>query len=237
VSCGYIISMANKTQSDNFIIDSNGKIIVNDGVKVIERNAFTSYTYATEVILPDSVLYIEEKAFSGLRALEKVVLSKNLISIGDNAFDGCDSLTSITLPSSVTSIGNYTFNECFSLKEVIWPDVPESKATPNLCKVGNKAFYKTSITNLIHKGIKIEKGLFIKDNTVEYPSDCNIVDLVIPDNIEVIRAGAFAGCKNLQSVKIGSGVKLIEEKAFFWNDKLSQKSKEAIKANNYTEFE
>ncbi len=83
---GYIIEGMGECSDRQLIIPETYK-----GLPVIEiaDNAFSGYTFITEVIIPSGVT-----------------------SIGSGAFGWCTGLTSVTIPSSVTSVGWSIFDEC-----------------------------------------------------------------------------------------------------------------------------
>ena len=87
------------------------KIVVPDGVKIIDSFAFYSLDNVESIELPDSVETIGICAFMRSNNLKSVKLSKNLDVIGDSAFMYCTKLTDITLPESVNQIGLDAFND------------------------------------------------------------------------------------------------------------------------------
>ena len=74
--------------------------------------AFQECTGLKRIVIPEGVTVIEGDLFSGCENLSDVEIPNSVTSIKDCAFSGCSSLTSITIPNSVTFIGEYVFNEC-----------------------------------------------------------------------------------------------------------------------------
>ena len=118
-------------------------------------------------------------------------IPNNVNSIGNSAFNSCR-LTSITIPNSVTSIGEGAFYNCI-LTSVNISDIAA------WCKI---TFADNSSSNPLHSA----HHLFL--NGVE------IKNLVIPNNVTIIRGGAFYGCSGLTSVTIGNSVTSIGNYAF-----------------------
>ena len=96
-------------------------IIINEGVRSIGDNAFTSCSALTSVTIPASVTSIGESAFKNCTSLTSITIPSGVTSIDDNAFDGCEKLATVTIPSSVTYIGLWTFQNCTSLTSITIP--------------------------------------------------------------------------------------------------------------------
>lgn len=73
-----------------------GKIIIPDGVEVIDDMAFYLCYKITEATIPDSV-----------------------IELGDNAFYGCEALERVSMPSYIETMGVGVFYRCNALKDII----------------------------------------------------------------------------------------------------------------------
>lgn len=73
-------------------IDSNGEVVIPDGVEKIEAQAFAKNDKVKKVVMPDSVVEIGEQAFYDCTNLQEIEFSNNLKNIADNAFQGCTSL-------------------------------------------------------------------------------------------------------------------------------------------------
>ena len=84
------------------------KIVVPDGVKVIDSYAFFGLENVESVELPDSVETIGKNSF-GSRKITSINLPENLDVIGDYAFAGCTGIKDISIPDSVNHIGYNAF--------------------------------------------------------------------------------------------------------------------------------
>lgn len=112
-------------------------------------------------------------------------------------------ITSITIPSSVTFIGKSSFENCSKLTSVHISDIAA------WCKIIFEEPYTSN--PIVHARHLYMNGEEIKD-------------LVIPNDVTSIAAGAFYGCFGLTSATIPEGVTEIGESAFADCRKLSSVS-------------
>ena len=90
-------------------IDSNGEIIIPDGVSVIRRDVFQGNDRIKRVIMPDSIIGLDVRTFAECINLEEVKMSNNIVQIGMKSFRNCSKLKSITIPDKVKLIYPNTF--------------------------------------------------------------------------------------------------------------------------------
>ncbi len=125
-------------------------------------------------------------------------------SIGACAFERHSQLTSITIPDSITSIGYEAFMGR-SIENVYISDLESwcniSFGVPDSTQVDDNQY--EYISNPLYYG----NNLYLNGELV--------TDLVIPDTVTKISAGAFIGCRSLTSITIPENVELIGEKAFY----------------------
>lgn len=111
------------------------RVLIPQGVKVINNLAFSSCRNLKQVVLPHSLVQIGSSAFADCTALEsitipplvkilsastfkgctklsRVFLNDGLTQIRQNAFKGCTLLTDIYVPRSVTGISPLAFSDC-----------------------------------------------------------------------------------------------------------------------------
>lgn len=92
-----------------------GDAVIEDGVKEIERSAFSSCYSINSVWLPDSVEKIDEFAFNDCVNLCFIHFGKNVKQIGRNCFNGDRRLTEMELPGTIKELTSYSFAYCITL--------------------------------------------------------------------------------------------------------------------------
>ena len=160
------------------------------------------------VVIEDGVTRIGAYTFCFMESLTEVNIPNTVTSIGRSAFWWCTSLKKIDIPNSVTSIGAYAFWECGSLAEVNIPDSLETidEGVFDSCSSLAHIDIPNSVTSI---------GRFAF-------SGCSLTEVIIPDSVTSIGECAFGWCDNLKYVKIGKGVTVIDDAAFF-NDYTNKK--------------
>ena len=96
-------------------------ITIPDSVLVIEKCAFSWCSALEDITIPDSVEYLGESAFSDCKNLKKIKLSSQIKRIEDCTFQYCENLESIEIPEGVKSIGMWAFDGCSSLEKIVIP--------------------------------------------------------------------------------------------------------------------
>ena len=166
-------------------------VTISEGVTRIGSCAFYNCSELTSVTIPSSVTSIGSSAFKGCSGLTSVTIQEGVTSIGGDAFSGCSGLTSVTIPSSVVKIDNYAF-DCSSLMAVNVCDISAWCAIEFPSDVANPLYYAKKL----------------------YQNGAEILDLIVPENVERIGKHAFSGCSGLTSVTIPSSVTSIGPGAF-----------------------
>ena len=146
-------------------------------------------------------------------------------AIGDYAFNG-SSISSITIPGSVKTIGKYAFSMSANLKSVTIPDSVEfiDLRAFDLCK-------QLSEVNLPDKMIEMSAKVFDSTPWMDaqrQKSDLVIIngnlidganakgDIVVPDDVKYVSAGAFERNEDITSVVFPSSVTKINDNVFFY---------------------
>lgn len=182
------------------------KVVIPEGVEVIDSYAFAYLTGLKEVVLPSTLKKISQGAFMGCTALETVTGLENVKFINDYAFYGCNSLKEVNF-GKLIAIGNSAFelvqtreNEVISAFESLI--LPESAQS-----VGARAFYgNTSLRDLDIQADKVKLGSYAFGG-------CTAL-MNVEVNASVVPTGVFSGCTSLRSVTLGEDVSEIGMYAF-----------------------
>ena len=191
-----------------------------------DKNSETKIFYIgedtiTTVIIPEGVETIGEYAFANMSKLTTVVLPSTLVKIDQGAFYGCTNLTTVTGIENVKFINQYAFADC---------DLSGDLNLDNCIAVANNAFSGNAnlkTVTLSEKTQSVGQYAFqgcsdLKEVTIHAPSvklgqyvfaNCSSLRQ-ISINTPVIPAGAFYGCKKLETVSLGADVAVIGEYAF-----------------------
>lgn len=102
------------------------EVVIPDSAIAIKSKAFTFQLTIEKVVLNEGLEIIENNAFWCCTKLKSVNLPSTLVSIGDNAFQGT-AIESLVIPNSVKTIGQTAFASCSSLKTVTIPRRFESQ--------------------------------------------------------------------------------------------------------------
>ena len=133
------------------------------------------------------------------------------------AFTRCNSLSSIYIPESVLVLGGNEdqispFYDCEKLKITV------NENNPNFTSEDGILFTKNKERLLVYSG-----GVELESYTI--PSVVKMIEkyafynqaiktVIIPESVQVIKYGAFTGCKNLSNIAIGKDIASIGSGAF-----------------------
>lgn len=201
------------------------EVVFPSSLKNIEESAFRYCANLVSIQLPDSLEKISYYAFSKCKRLERVSFGAELTKIADNAFENCKLLSDVVFPSKLKSIGEECFRGCESLTKIKLLDVIDSVGKCafadciNLAEVETDGlkyaplfmdvFENTAFVNNARKN----KQMLIVDNTV-VDGRCCAGEVVVPEGILQIGAGAFFNCKGLTRIIIPESVEVIDYSAF-----------------------
>ncbi|MBR5124573.1 MAG: leucine-rich repeat protein, partial [Clostridia bacterium] len=142
-------------------------------------------------------------------ALKSLTIGEN-VTIGNSAFYGASMLETVTLGKDV-SIGDYAFYNAASLKEIDLSGV---------ISVGESAFSGDMLYEFSNSGMTNPKldaeGMYV------YRYYSPVIESIKLTSAVSIGDSAFAYCRNLKSVDLGSGVVHIPAQAFMYCEALTE---------------
>lgn len=178
----------------------------------IGQNAFY-YTDIASLILGENLEELSSSAFQSCSSLQHVeIKSQKLKIIGSNAFKGCTVLTDIVLPDGLVTIGASAFYECTGLSTILNSSL-EKKLPKNLETIGDQAFYKVPLKEIIFpESVKTIGGSafsMTQLTTIEVPktvislgggafSSTPLINATV--GVESLSNSLFNGCKSLREV-------------------------------------
>ena len=93
-------------------------------LKIILNNACYEMPNLNKVVIPEGVIVIEKAAFANCPSLEEVYFPETLEYIGNNAFDECKKLRYVKMPTKMSTIRAYAFSgtglESITVPEISW---------------------------------------------------------------------------------------------------------------------
>ena len=202
------------------------RVTIGNGVTEIGGYAF-AYTAIEGIDLPNGLLTIGEYAFRNCSNLVDVVVPDSVTSMGERVFYDCASLLSAELGNGITRLETSTFNGCTQLQTVIFGALIKT--------VGCYAFGSgQSMTTLVLKGdwaqfsaleydidqYNVDKSIA---NPLRYVSTVYVGDaivggdLVLPNDVTLIKTNAFYKCNAFDSITLPDGEVTIEYQAFIYS--------------------
>lgn len=182
-------------------------------------------TPITKIIVPEGVEIIQNYAFANLTHLEEVVLPSTIKDLYVGTFQNCTSLKKINL-NHVNKIENFAFMNCTSLSNINEDGATKGNDLSNVITLGAYALSNTSIekldlirlrmagTGAISNNKKLKEVTLYKDNPLSNSMFANsaIESITIPHS--VIASNAFANCSNIKEVNFTNDNVIINSKAF-----------------------
>ena len=182
-----VTAFSNRKASDNF---------PEENYHVIKENGHPfSYGHTTSegkhVSIPAQVTYQKEvyrvtaigaDAFYDFSDMKTVDIPESVTTIEARAFYRCANLRSVTIGAAVTKIGRNAFGWCPNLRSI-----GVDKSNPYFCSKDGVLFSKNQKT------------------LIQYPTGRH-GKYTIPDGVEQLGWGAFAGCRYLTGIRIPNSV-------------------------------
>lgn len=220
------------------------KVVLPNSLTCIGPGAFDSCSELVEIIIPKTVTEIGYGAFYLCRSLAYIELPLGIKAIGGSTFAACDSLRTVTIPEGVELIGELAFDGCPLEEVFIPKTVTElatGGATDSMSICANSFRCSTLKAIIVDEDNPVYKSvdgvLFDKSgkNLLQYPSgregaymipagiqeigdyafyESDATDVVFPDSLLRIGAGAFEYAFSLNRVYLPDGLIEIGFSAF-----------------------
>ena len=220
--------LCNKEQTRAIVAPKRiaGKLVLPEGMRVIEADCFYNCTLLEEVTLPDTLLAIYARAFESCTALKKIEIPDSVMGGLVSVFHGCSSLETAKIGNGVTSLSS-TFFRCESLKTVTMTDsvttlgssvfchcssLTDITLSKNITEISDWAFYGCSSL----KRLQIPEGIkTVGFRALQYCT--SLEELTFSDRLqEVSRIWyAMADNENLQYVYFQGEYVSISDNVFF----------------------
>lgn len=180
----------------------------------------TYLTDETQIILQEGIKKIEKYAFSSCIQLQKISLPKSLEVIMDFAFQKCINLTSLEIGENLKELGvlfNYNSgikiikiddnNNYYTADETFIYNKDKTRIIRMICdkdsfiipnkvkEIGNFAFHNSKMTSVVIPNT-VEKI----ENSFNYCS--NLTSIEIPSSVIVMYNNVFSDCTRLKQIKI-----------------------------------
>ena len=175
-----------------------------------------------DVVIPEGVKEIDNQAFTGCKGLASVTIPESVRKISFYAFGEC-SIQSVAIPKSVQSIEESAFCECENLTSVTFQDREDAPGiehdifynSPNITNVAIPRCVARIAHELFKNTLWLKKlGEFATVDQFLIKYQGRKENVVIPEGITEIGRGTFRDCANLQSVTIPKSVEEIDKSVF-----------------------
>lgn len=182
-------------------------------VKTVNDYAF-NYAVFEEVILPDGLEKIGISAFSNCKNLRTIDIPQTVQEIGLFAFQSCSKMTEVKIPDQVKELESMSFAFCVSLRNV--------HIGASINAIDGSAF--SGSTSLQTFTVDPANNTYATENGILYSKDrkalvrCPLAyysdEIILNEEIEVIKNNAFENCKNIQKIKLPNRLREIGSSAF-----------------------
>ena len=191
------------------------KIIVHEGIRVVEEQGLSFFYSLQEIELPESLLKLGRYALDGCEALEEIALPDNLQLVDAYAFSNCSSLKRVMLNEGLVGIGDCAFYCCEALEELYIPKSVE--LIGHNIFTGCSAFLGVRVDEENEHFKSIDGILYSSDGKIlySYPAAREDEVFTVPDGVREIAPRAFAAPQKLRELILPPSVEIITEDAFF----------------------
>ena len=188
-----------------------------------------------KIYIKDGVKEIGDRAFRDCRQLEELVIPESVWLLGNDILDGCCNLKSLVIKSDkIDALPPRFFLSCKLLKNIVlrkalkidFTDFRFFKHTPKFIFLDNKCSFQED-DYLIYSADKEEilfgkreyKGKVIIPSFVKKINkyafcNCQMSEVDIKANIDILEVEVFKNCINLEKIKLPLSIKKISDHAF-----------------------
>ena len=190
-----------------------GEFVIKESVKAIVEGAFED-SLVSRIVLPEGIKVLNRDVFSGAEKLEAVVLPESLERIEAYAFNRCPLLKGVNIGKNVSFIDNTAFE--FKLTALERIDVSEENLIYS--SIDGVLFNKDK-TELIRYPEGKKDAEYIVPESVErihegaFNENISLKKVVLSTQVTKIEKSTFSGCESLEEVVIGETTE-IGESAF-----------------------
>ena len=193
-------------------------------VTKIKSKAFLDNLNINKIIINSKIINIEEKAFQGCSNIKSALLNAKILSY--NFLRSCKNVESVIIEKNVNIIGRYAFEGCSNLNkfelfsDLI--DINSDDVFSGCYKLKEFKINKNNSGYIVIEGIlytkdmkKIIKSPYGREGNVQIPITVTsiypyafqknkLVEINIPNNVDLIQIGAFRSCTILNKVVINA---------------------------------
>ncbi len=230
----------------NITIDEDNDVYKAENSCIIKKEDNSLVIGTNYSIIPEYVTSIGHEAFQGCRLITEFTIPGNVKNVGEFAFSLCDCLKTLIIEEGVEYL-NGSLDVVSSIERIVVPSTLKTFGGNPFCQFSNfksletpngSDYYKVEGNCIIE--INESKVLYAFKNDVQIPSYIKTIgfysccfyeedSIILPEGIELIDEGAFAGTK-LKEIVLPSSLKVIGDGAFkassiekiIFNDKLEK---------------
>lgn len=200
-----------------------GKLYLPSTLTFIEGRTFDGTVFTSELLLPESITYIGPYAFKNNNFSGTLHIPENIKEVGTGAFLGVPFSGELKIPQGIKVIEPFTFcggnyglvnlpegisdikNNAFAGCQIRG----ELKLPSTLMRLGDNTFSDNKISSIVFPDDMVYLGSECFKNNTRLSGT-----LALPQELTVIKHGAFSGCSTLDEIIMGENISKIEGEAF-----------------------